>query len=337
MHNEMALLESLVTGISTAVAKGVLKMWLKDDPLAQAASTATTDLLKKKLDSVLDQRAAARELEKITDRSASSFLQVIEKDEAELAEGDIELIANSAAAVINQTDLTAELVAQHDLDPDSLAKFFLERTGAEGGNPKLATDENPARQGLFRRLLLTASQQIVDISSRLPHFTERAFREMLQKENRIYDVAVRVLDGMDRLVAAQQGLDPEADEYEKNFRMACTRQHDHLHLFGVDLDQSNKRYKLSVAYVTLEVEKTTIDDLDEDAESGRSREPDDDGATSISAKPCRWIGLWRKLRDCWSAGWPVPVKRRWCSGSRCTVPRVSTSAIWKRATTWFRL
>jgi hypothetical protein len=264
----MPLLETLVIGLSTAVTKGVLKMWLKDDPLVLVASTSTIDLLKKKLDNVLDRGAAERELAKIRDRSARSFQQMIEKDEPPLSEADIEFIANAAAAVINQTNLTTELLAQNDLDPDDLCNFFLERTGAEGGNPELANDTDSARQELFRRLLLTASQQIVDISSRLPLFTERVFREMLQRENRIYEVAARVLEGMDQLLAAQQGLDPEAEQYETNFRLACIRKHDHLQLFGVNLDESNQRYKLNVAYVTLEVEKTTIDDLDEESAPG---------------------------------------------------------------------
>ena len=80
----MPLLESLVTGIGAAVAKGVLKVWLKDDPLVLAASTTTTDLLKKKLTNVFDRRAAERELEKITDRSAKSFMQLIDKEESTL-------------------------------------------------------------------------------------------------------------------------------------------------------------------------------------------------------------------------------------------------------------
>jgi len=277
----MPLLETFVTGISTAVATGVLKMWLKDDPLVLAASTTTIDLLKKKLENVLDRGTAVRELAKIRDRSAASFQQMIDKGDSAVPEVDIEFIANAAAAVISNTDLTPELLARNGLDPDDLTRFFLERTGAEGGNPELANHSDPAWRGLFRRLLLTASQQIVDISSRLPLFTERVFREMLQRENRIYDVAVKVLDGMDQLLAAQQGLDPEAEQYETSFRLACIRKHDQLQLFGVNLDESNQRYKLSVAYVTLEVEKTTIDDLDEESTSGpaadvEADDPDDD-------------------------------------------------------------
>ncbi len=263
----MPLLETFVTGIAAAVAKGVLKMWMKDDPLVLTASTTTADLLKSKLTSVLDQRAANRQLEKITERSATSFEQMMEKDDTKLSESDVQFIANAAAAVINNTDLTPELLAENDLDPEDLAKYFLSRTGAQGGNPELANSEDSERRDLYGRFLLSASQQIVDISSRLPLFTERIFREMLQRENRIYDVAEKVLNGVDQLLARQKGEDPAAERYETNYRLACVRKYDHLQLFGVDLDQSNQRYKLNVAYVTLEVEKTTIEDVDEDASS----------------------------------------------------------------------
>jgi predicted NACHT family NTPase len=68
------------------------------------------------------------------------------------------------------------------------------------------------------------------------------------------------LDRVDLLVAAQKGNDPLAERFETNYRLACTRRFDHLELFGVDVsDRSNKKYNLSVAYVTLEIEHTTLD------------------------------------------------------------------------------
>ena len=255
----MLPIETFATGIAAAVAKGVLRLWLKDDPVALSASTTTADLLKSKLTDFIDQRSAGRELDKITERSARSFATMMEQDETSLDDKSVAFIANAAGAVIDRTDLTAELLAQNDLDPDQLTAFFMSRTGAQGGNPDLAQSDDAERRQLFERLLRSASQQVIDISSRLPLFTERAFREMLQRENRLFRVAERVLDGVDQLLARQRGDDPEADRYETQFRLACIRKYDRLQLFGVDLDQSNQRYKLDVAYVTLQVEKTTLD------------------------------------------------------------------------------
>jgi len=270
----MPLLETLVTGIGAAVAKGVLKMWLKDDPIVLSASVTAADILKGKIEDIRKRNAAGRELAAIGDRSAASFEQLIEKEQTPLDEADVETIANSAAEVINNTELTADLLTQNNLDPSDLAEFFLTRTGAQGGNPGLAEHDETAQRDLYKQLLLHASQQIVDISSGLPRFSERVISEILKRENRIYDVALRVLDGMDKLLAAQAGDDPDAERFETNYRQACIRRLDQLELFGVDLDESNKRYKLSVAYVTLEIEKTRIDDAD-DNDSDDDDEPDD--------------------------------------------------------------
>ena len=259
--------------------KAVLRMWMKEDPLLPAAATPVADLLKQKLDNVvLDRNAAHRELSKITDRSARSFERMLDKEQSPLSENDIEFIANSAAAVLEQTDLTPELLAENDLDPETLAEFYLARPGSEGGNPELANSDDPAKQQLFRSFLLNAATQIVDISSRLPLFTERIFREILRRENRIYEAAERVFDGMDQLLAAQKGDNLEAEKYETAFRQANIRRHDHLQLFGVDLDQSNKRYKLNVAYVTLQIERTAFADEEEDESAAVPDDPDPGGS-----------------------------------------------------------
>ena len=270
----MPLIEVLVTGIGTAVARAVLKMWLKDTAIGEAAATSIVDILKSKLDDVIKRGAAQREFEKIRDRSAISFQQLLVKDDSQLDETDVEFIANAAAELIVNTDFTPELLARNNLDPDELTEFFLSRSGAQGGNPYLADSANPARSELYRRLLLHACQQIVDISSQLPHFSERVFAELLQRENRIFDVAQQVLDRVDLLVAAQKGDDPLGERFETTYRLALARRFDHLELFGVDLsDRSNKRYNLSVAYVTLEVEETTFNDAASEADIDGLREP----------------------------------------------------------------
>ena len=258
----MPLLESLILGIGTSVATGVLKKLCNEDMVLTSVSTTFVDVLKKKIDNVLDRNSLEREFAKLRDRSAQTFYNLIKKTTT-LDEKEIEFIANGAAAVIDQTPISAELVARKDLDPDSLANFFLSRSGAQGGNPSLAAHPNPVYRDLFRRLLIAASQQIVDLSSRLPKFNETVYKEILQRENRLYEIVEKVLSGIDLLVAAQQGEDGESEDYERNFRLECIRQHDQLQLFGVDLDQTNKRYRLNVAYVMLDVAGTPDDRSDE--------------------------------------------------------------------------
>ncbi len=258
----MPILESLVVGLGSAVATGILKMWLKDDLILQSTSIGVVEILKAKTSNIMQRGAAEREFQKIRDRSAQSFQQLIDKEQTQLTESQIETIANAAAEVVSRTPLTPELLVQNNLNPEDLCQHFLSRPGSEGGNPGLAS--NP----LFQHFLLHASQQIVNISSQLPHFTERVFSELLQRDNRLFEIANLVLQGFDQLVAAQKGIDPDAERFETQYRMACVRKFDQLELFGVDLQESNRRYKLSVAYVTLEVERTVISEIEDQEDAG---------------------------------------------------------------------
>ena len=253
----MPLLESLITGIGAAVAKGVLKMWLKEDSLILDTTLSTTDIFKVKLTDILHQNAADREFEKIRDRSATSFEKFLEKEQSELPEETIILIANAAAEVINNTKITAELVVDKNLDPGVLTHFFLTRSGADGGNPGMANNPDSVIKNLYERILLHASRQIVDVSSQFPRFNERIFSAILEGQDQIYKAAAQIMDGVDRIIADQKGIDFQAEQFETNYRLTCESRLDKLQLFGVDLQESNRRYNLSVAYVTLELENTS--------------------------------------------------------------------------------
>jgi len=242
-------LQALISGASSAVVATILRIGFE-----VVESTSSASILKKNFGDLLKRRAVAREIDKITDRSAKSFCQLIEKEFPEIGEDDIALVSNAVATVINTTELTPKLLTATNLNPEDLCRVFLSRSGRDGGNPGLANHPDPNVRNLYRQLLLGASQQIVDISSQFPGLSENVFREVLQRENNIYNIASKILDGIDQLLSAQSGVDTEAERYETQFRLACIRKHDFLQLFGIDLDRSNRRYRLSTAYVALDVE-----------------------------------------------------------------------------------
>ena len=68
----MALIETLVMGVGSAIAKGVLKLWLKDEPLLLAAADKTTSILAKHVQDIRQRRAVERQVEQIADRAAES-------------------------------------------------------------------------------------------------------------------------------------------------------------------------------------------------------------------------------------------------------------------------
>ncbi|NQT15575.1 MAG: NACHT domain-containing protein, partial [Planctomycetes bacterium] len=254
----MSLLTVLLTGVGSGITKGILKLWLKDDPIAQAAGSSVVDVIKKKTGDLLAARSARRQFEQISERAAKAVLQVVEAEAAEMDPEDQMVVARAAGETVKNTEFSAELLARHNLDPADLTESFLAKPGSEGGNPGLAF--SPPQRELYRRILSESAQYIVDIASQMPSFTERTFAEVLRRESLLLDKADRIFEEVRRIRAGQQSHDAAAARFETEYRRAAVRRLDQLELFGVDLSSTAKRYKLSVAYVTLLVEQAVLAD-----------------------------------------------------------------------------
>ncbi|WP_165741939.1 NACHT N-terminal Helical domain 1-containing protein [Candidatus Thiosymbion oneisti] len=253
----MSLLETLITGIGTAVAKATLKLWLKDQEIAAATvgagAGALSGLLLKKIPDLLRRNDTETLFDqKIRDLAGDSIHKVLLQEARGITEERLGLIANAAAETLAHTPIDAKILVAHDLDDGDLVEYFLSRTGADGGSPALAgrSPDNhlfaAAEQRIYRRILSHASQLIVDMASHFPRFEERVNVELLQRTG---NMAQQVVEGINRVVVDQ------ADAFEADYRNACVRRYDQLELFGVDLQETNKRYNLSIAYVTLMVER----------------------------------------------------------------------------------
>ncbi|WP_176722359.1 NACHT domain-containing protein [Candidatus Thiosymbion oneisti] len=253
----MTLLETLIIGIGTAVAKATLKLWLKDQEIADATIGAgageLSGLLIKKIPDLLRRNDTETLFDqKIRDLAGDSIHKVLRQEAGDIAEERLGIIANAAAETLAHTPIDAKILVAHDLDDDALVEYFLSRTGAAGGNPALAGRDPDnhlfaaAEQRIYRRILSHASQLIVDMASHFPRFEERVNAELLR---RVGDMAQQVVAGINRVVVDQ------ADAFEGDYRNACVRRYDQLELFGVDLQETNKRYNLSIAYVTLMIER----------------------------------------------------------------------------------
>ncbi|MCB2261746.1 MAG: leucine-rich repeat domain-containing protein [Candidatus Thiosymbion ectosymbiont of Robbea hypermnestra] len=260
----MTLLETLITGVGAAVAKATLKLWLKDPELAAGAGELSGFLIKKIPDLLRRNDTQTLFDQKIRDLAGDSIHKVLRQAAGDIPEERLGLIANAAGETLARTPIDARILVAHNLDDDALVEYFLSQTGAAGGNPALAGRDpdnrlfTAAEQEIYRRILSHASQLIVDMASRFPRFEERVTAELLQ---RIGNMAQQVIEGINRVVLDQ------ADAFEADYRNACVRRYDQLELFGVDLHGTNKRYNLSIAYVTLMVERSHSH-----AGSGQSRD-----------------------------------------------------------------
>ncbi len=245
-------LESLITGVGSGVAKGVFRVWLKDQALLLGVGEEFTDVLKEAIPDIRKRRSTQRQFEQIADRAAESVLQMLEKEGKDISDERLDIVISAAGATILTTNITAELAASESLSPDRLLRYFLNKKGSEGGNPgKEFSDEESQ---IYSRILHHASQLIVDISSQLPRFQEAVFSEILSRQTVLIDKANEVVSGIDKILKSQEGESIAHKRFESDYRIACIRKYDRLQLFGVDVQNSHRRYQLSVAYVALEVE-----------------------------------------------------------------------------------
>jgi hypothetical protein len=147
----MALIEVLTLQLGSAVAKSILKLWLKDANLAQDIGSELLDIVKSKTSDQIAQRRAQRQFEQIGEKVAESLLPIFESEASALDEGGQTAVALAVAQTLNQAGIDPALLAEHDLEPSKLAKYLLD------------TDPNLQRQ--FSQLELALYQRIISESS----------------------------------------------------------------------------------------------------------------------------------------------------------------------------
>jgi hypothetical protein len=245
----MPLLEIVTLELGPPIAKAILKTWLKDANIAQDIGLSLIDALKAKTEDEVAQRRAARQFEEIGERIAESLVPLLEVEGRGLDEASRTAVALAAANTLNSTGITAELLAERNLNPLELANHFFR------SQPNVDRHFSSDEISLYRRIILESSQYVIDVARNLPNFTERTFSEVLRRQNQMLSIATQILEEVERirLESQQPDRDAEAARFEAEYRRAVIRNLDEIELFGVDVSPESRRHRLSVAYITLSV------------------------------------------------------------------------------------
>lgn len=253
----MPLLESLTLTVGPAFAKAVIKVWLRNHGIACDVGTTLVDLIKSKSTDAIAQHRGKRQFEEIGEKIAESLLPIFEIEGARIDENGRNAVALIVAENLNQADISSQFLAERDLDPVKLSQYLL------SSYPHATRDLSESERELYRRVVFESSQSIVDIATQLPHFTERTFSEILKRENQLLVITSGILEEVRRIREGSEKLNSEADasRFEIEYRRAVVRKFDELELFGVDASTASRRHRLSVAYITLSVERKADDRL----------------------------------------------------------------------------
>jgi hypothetical protein len=94
----MTLIEILVTTIGFAVGKGLLSVWLKDNPVPDAVGSELLDLIKSKTTDIFAAREGKRFFEKIGDKVAQRLHPLFASYEKQLEGQGITRVSVEAVA-----------------------------------------------------------------------------------------------------------------------------------------------------------------------------------------------------------------------------------------------
>jgi len=242
------MIEAIAIGLGISIAKGALKLWFEDDPVMRGAATGLIDVLREQTDDLRAQRTGSRQFEQIADRVAESLQEVIEADAAQMPEQRIAIVIQAAQAAVDGTKYPVEVLAKKDLDPSLVAELYLDTLPRVTAGEEFSVEELQ----LCERIIRDSAQYVVDIAGRMPSFTEKTLAEVLRRETWLIGRVDELIGDFRRV--RKGGVAAEV-KFEGDYRLAVIRRLDELELFGVDVSETSRRYKLSVAYITLLVER----------------------------------------------------------------------------------
>jgi len=246
------MLELIAKLVAPSIAKGIIKVWLKDNVIAQSAGNSIVDLLKIKFEDFNERETVRLEFETVQNRVSNYLAELLEKEFGSLTKTQSKQVFNAVSLTIDSAELTTSTLTDFSYDAQVLTQFFLKRTGSQGGNPGKSWNEK--QRTLYSLLLAEASQLITNYAPQLPDFQSEALKKLLQGDRYL----VQQIDLLvDTFSSINLGVDSSNDRFELNYRKIVTQKYDRLELYGVDVNRAAKRYKLNIAYISLDLESNS--------------------------------------------------------------------------------
>ena len=248
----MSLIETLMISIGAEIGKSLLKIWLKERPLLEAAGSGLIDTLKSKTPDLLAARKAQRQFETLGDKIAKS-LEPAFKDSG-LKENSYNAVAYEATRAIAEANISSQLLADLNYNYVELLKHI------KNIHPNGDRDFSEAETRLYNRVLSLAAQYIIDVAPNLPKYTSENFTQILQRLDDLMQNVERILEDLEKIRLTSEATNQSRKyiDFERDYRALIVRKFDRATLFGADVSRRLKRYQLSVAYVSLDVASTDL-------------------------------------------------------------------------------
>jgi hypothetical protein len=209
---------------------------------------------------ILSSRKLKRVSEDISDQISSSCQKILEYHSVNTARQEI--IIDSLIDTINQTCLTYELVFRKKVNSEAIYQLLL------ASSKKYSLEFDPREQELYEHLLHHISEIIINAALASPDFANHGIKYLVNNFGTLQfkiDEVLEKVDQIDKLVKAKEY---DSQQYERKYRNNIKDRYGWIRLLGANsLNREEKRYQLSIAYVTLEMSKndSTSEVIDTDS------------------------------------------------------------------------
>ena len=114
-----------------------------------------------------------------------------------------------------------------------------------------------AETALYDRALVETVRYVVGVAAELPRFQSELAAQQLQRLSGLQSDVGEILTRIKRVEVFVQraGVDAKQQRYEADYRQAVLRKFDTMELFGADIAPESRRHSLSVAFVSLRLER----------------------------------------------------------------------------------
>lgn len=271
-------MEPFTIGLGSIAVRWIARLWVADT-VAEGVDEDVLTLLGGRLDSGLQQRALARQLEAMTDNIAERLAPFMSAEIRGIDSGERESAANAARSSLEIAQaMNSETVVSADMDAEVLAKYV--RQSDPGAVRRAGLGEAGAQ--LYDTLITECTSYVVSIAKQLPNFQTVQAAEMLSRSTHLIELTNQVLEELpSSSVPTEWGPGSEDQRFENKYRKAVAEFSSHLQLYGVTSTTAKSEYPLSVAYISLSVEVTSHDSASSRREDEET-EWSDDGESVLS-------------------------------------------------------
>ncbi|WP_079319500.1 NACHT domain-containing NTPase [Microbispora sp. GKU 823] len=240
----MSGIEAAIVSLGGALVKSATKLWLGDKGIAADTTANAIDLLSNRATGLLEKRRTQRVFEQLADTIAAKIQPFIEAEFGGLPENEKRAAIDAVRDTFEQASLSdSELFAQ-DLNSGYLNTFLRARMPGIARKALLSTQAID----LYNILLRESCDYLIQVTIALPEYSRNALTEILRRES---DIVKSLAEMLSRLPERREGLGH--NDFEIYYRRQVSKTLDKMELFGATLTEASRRYRLSVAYLSLSV------------------------------------------------------------------------------------